>query len=146
MKALRPQALEDRNLPDALDRLLKQMTPGSGLWAELDYVGQPRSLAPEQEENLLRIGQEALSNTLQHSGAERFWVRLVFGLQEVRLEVSDNGCGFDPAQPNGGLGLKGMKERVSRLGGKMTIESAPGLGTRIIVALPHRGLSEMAPT
>ena len=42
--------------------------------------------------------------------------------------------------------MKGMKERVSRLGGKMTIESAPGLGTRIIVALPHRGLSEMAPT
>ena len=144
VQALRPQALEDRDLLDALNRVITQMTPGSGLRAELGCVGQPRPLAPEQEENLLRIGQEALTNTLQHAGAERFWVRLVFGLREVRLEVSDNGCGFDPARTSGGFGLTGMKERASRLGGRMTIESAPGQGTTIIVALPNGGMSETA--
>jgi signal transduction histidine kinase len=142
VQALRPRALEDRNLPDALDGLIKQMTPGSGLRAELGYVGQPRPLASDQEENLLRICQEALANTLQHAEAKRFRVRLVFGLKEVRLEVSDNGRGFDPAHLNGGFGLTGMKERVSRLGGRMTIESAPGQGTRILAVLPDRGMLE----
>ncbi len=144
VQALRPQALEDRNLLAALDRLIHQMTPGSGLRAELGYVGPPRPLAPALEESLLRIGQEALTNTLKHAGADRFCVRLVFGPSEVSLEVSDNGRGFDPSRTNGGFGLTGMKERVSHLGGQLTIESAPGQGTRILVALPDSARSEAA--
>jgi signal transduction histidine kinase len=144
VQALRPQALEDRTLPAALARLIQQMTPGSGLRAESGCAGQLRPLAPELEENLLRIGQEALTNTLKHAQADRFKLRLVFGPSEVRLEARDNGRGFDPARANSGFGLTGMKERVSRIGGRLTIESAPGQGTTILVAVPYYATSEAA--
>ena len=144
MQALRPQALEDRNLLAALDRLIEQMTPGSGLRAALHYVGQPRPLARELEENLLRLGQEALTNTLKHARADHFRLRLVFGPGEVRLEASDDGRGFDPTHTNGGFGLTGMKERVSHLRGQLTVQSVPGQGTMIRVVLPDNASSEAA--
>ncbi len=103
--------------------------------AALRCIGQARPLAPEVEEDLLRIGQEALTNTLKHADADNFCARLVFEDNEVRLEVCDNGRGFDPALAEGGFGLLGMRERVARLRGRLKIESSPGQGTRIVVSL-----------
>ncbi|MCX6927198.1 MAG: sensor histidine kinase [Verrucomicrobia bacterium] len=142
VQALRPQTLEDRNLRAALERLINQMTPGSGLRAEVICGGRPRPLGPEVEESLLRIGQEALTNTLKHARADHFRVRLAFGENEVRLEVADNGCGFDPAVGKRGFGLMGMKERVARLGGRLTIKSGFGQGTTILAALPDYAKTE----
>ena len=120
------------------------MTSGSGVRAEFVCEGQPRSLAPEAEESLLRIGQEALTNTLKHAQAGRFSARLAFRAAEVCLEVRDDGRGFDPAQTNGGFGLAGMRERVSRLGGRLAIESCPGHGTRLRVSLPDQAAEAAA--
>ena len=129
-----PRARGD--LVTALERLIKQMTPGSGVKAELSSSGTPWQLSPELEENLLRIGQEALANTLKHSRADRFTARLIFGPADLRFEIRDNGCGFDPAQASGGFGLTGMRERIANMAGQLTIESGPGQGTAIRVALP----------
>jgi signal transduction histidine kinase len=144
VQALRPQALEEGNLAAALERLLHQMTPGSGLQAQFSLAGCQRPLPPEWEENLLRIGQEALTNTLKHAQASRFVARLVFAAHGVRLEIQDDGRGFEVATKNGGLGLTGMKERVARLGGRLTLRSAPGQGTRIRVALPDHPAAQTA--
>jgi PAS domain S-box-containing protein len=144
VQALRPQALQAGSLAAALDGLITQVTPGSGLRAELSCGGQQRPLPPEVEEALLRIGQEALTNTLKHARADRFRMRLVFAPGEVRLEASDNGCGFEPAQAKGGFGLTGMTERVSSLSGQLTIESHLGQGTSIAATLPVNATWEAA--
>jgi signal transduction histidine kinase len=138
VRALRPQALEEGNLLAALNRLLLQMTPGSRLKGELVLSGKPRELPLVVEESLLRIGQEALANTLRHSQADRCCLRLRFRPNEVRFEVQDNGRGFNLATTKEGVGLWGMRERVARLGGQLLIDSAARRGTRILVAVPDR--------
>lgn len=137
VRALRPQALDEGSLLGALARLLSQVTPGSGLQAIMSLAGKPRSLRPEWEENLLRIGQEALTNTLKHARARRFDLRLVFQGKEFQMELRDDGCGFDLSNGKRGLGLTGMRERVEGMGGQLTIQSSPGKGTGILVVLPH---------
>ncbi len=144
VRALRPRLLEDKSLPAALERLIQQMTPGTGLRAELVCRGRPKALGPKVEEGLLRIGQEALTNTLKHAGAGYFCARLVFKPGGVRLEIWDNGRGFDLAATDDGFGLIGMKERVFRLGGRLTVESSLGRGTRIVVVMPERIASQPA--
>ncbi|MBI5386396.1 MAG: PAS domain S-box protein [Verrucomicrobia bacterium] len=139
VRALRPKVLEAGSLPAALDRLVKSMTSGTALKAELSLAGRRRPLPPEWEENLLHIGQEALTNTLQHAQASHFHLRLVFGPEEVRLELRDDGHGFDARYRNGGFGLTGMRERVARMGGHLDIKSAVGQGTEILVTVPENG-------
>jgi signal transduction histidine kinase len=136
VRGLRPRALQDATLQDALDQLLKQMTPGTGVQAALAVAGQQRPLPPEWEEDVLRISQEALTNTLKYAGASRFEGRLEFAPSELRLSFLDNGCGFDPQAATDGFGLTGIKERVERMGGELTIHSAPGKGTHIRITLP----------
>ena len=136
VQALRPRLLEDQSLSAALRRLLREITPGSGLKAGLVCRGVARELTPQTEEGLLRIGQEALTNTLKHARAGRFQLRLTFQPGEVRLEAFDDGCGFDSAAAEKGYGLIGMKERVARLGGRIRIASSSGRGTRIAVSIP----------
>jgi signal transduction histidine kinase len=90
-------------------------------------------LAIQQE--LYHIAQEALNNSLKHAKAQHLQVRLQLKGAVVRLEISDDGVGFDPttAGERGGLGLRGMRERVQRIGGQLQIESAPDQGTRVTV-------------
>jgi len=93
-------------------------------------------LSPEVEEALYRVALEALNNGLRHSFANLVSVALVRQDQRVVLEIEDDGIGFDPAaarQRGGGLGLRGMQERVSRLGGTLILASAPSAGTRVRV-------------
>lgn len=134
--ALRSQALAGGDLPTALNCVIKQVTPGTGLRAALRVEGRPRPLPADRAEHLLRIGQEALTNTLRHARASRFAARLIYHPNEILLELSDNGRGFKPATSSPGLGLAGMKERVEQMGGRLTIRSTSGEGTGIFVALP----------
>ena len=86
---------------------------------------------------LVRIGKEALTNALKHSGATTVRVRLVRGKKEVRLSVLDNGRGFaDLALGQGGFGLFGLRARAEHLGGKVTVLSRPGRGTRVVATVP----------
>jgi signal transduction histidine kinase len=90
------------------------------------------------EQELYRVAQEALNNALKHGRPGRIAVCLRQAAGQVSLEIADDGVGFDvAARANGGLGLRGMRERVARLGGKLDIESAPGLGTRVRVEVPR---------
>ena len=134
--ALRPQALEQRELADALNEMIAKMTAGTSLQAELTVDGTPRKLPAEIEQNLLRIGQEGLTNALRHAGARHFTAKLTFRPEAVLLSLKDDGCGFDVTSHHEGYGLTGMKERVETMAGRLRIESAPGKGTTISLVLP----------
>ncbi|HEY2314598.1 MAG TPA: GAF domain-containing sensor histidine kinase [Streptosporangiaceae bacterium] len=89
------------------------------------------ALDPRQQTALYRVAQEAIGNALRHSGSRQVNVRLSRRQRTVVLEVSDDGRGFDPRVPRAGLGLASMRERAGSVGGKLTVTSAPGAGTKI---------------
>lgn len=138
---MRSQVLETGDLASALDGILRQLTDGTGVKSELRVAGTPRRLPPIVENNLLRIGQEAITNAVRHGRPRNITVNLTFDEKTVRLAVSDDGCGFAAGKPptaasDGGFGLLGMRERAAQLAGGITIESAPDRGTQVVVQLP----------
>jgi signal transduction histidine kinase len=143
VQALRPQALEEKQLSEALKDLIEKMTQGTTVHAKFTLQGKRRKLPPEWETNLLRIGQEVLTNVLRHAQAKEFKVLLVFNSSEIRLELRDNGCGFDPGRRHEGFGLQGMRERAEGMGGQLTVQSAAGQGTAISIVLPVANAAEL---
>jgi len=143
VQALRPQALEEKQLSEALKDLIERMTSGTTVRAEFTLQGEQQKLPPEWETNLLRIGQEVLTNVLRHARASEFNVLLVFDGREIRLDLRDNGCGFDPQRRHEGFGLQGMRERAEGMGGQLTIQSAAGKGTAISIVLPVANAAEL---
>jgi two-component system sensor histidine kinase UhpB len=85
-----------------------------------------------------RIVQEALSNIVKHARATQATVSLSMEAGELRMQIADNGVGFDPAQASAGIGLIGMRERVYAAGGRITIDAGLAAGTRISIAVPNR--------
>lgn len=136
VQALRPQALEQQDLGEALDDMIRKMTARTALKTRFEVTGAPRSLPFDWEENLLRIGQEVLTNALRHAQANEFVVRLAFAPGEIRLDLRDNGRGFDASQRHDGFGLLGIRERVEQMGGQLTINTAAGQGTATLIVLP----------
>jgi signal transduction histidine kinase len=138
VQALRPQALEAKMLGEALRDLIGQMTAGTAMQVQFVVQGKPWELPSAWESDLLRIGQEALTNALRHARASEFRVQMVFGTADMRLDLRDNGAGFDPAKRHEGLGLQGMRERVEGMGGQWSIQSTiNGGGTLVSVFLPR---------
>ena len=135
--ALRPQALEGGNFWDALKGLIKNTTAGTALHTTFSLRGKLRHLPLAWQENLLHIGQEALTNALKYAHPHNFETRLIFNTKELRLELRDDGEGFKVKERHDGFGLAGMRERVEQMGGKLKISSAPGKGTEIVVILPY---------
>jgi signal transduction histidine kinase len=133
--ALRPDALERSNFWDALKGIIKSTTAGTALHTTCELSGKLPQLPPIWQENLLHIGQEALTNTLKYADAKNFRARLNCNGEGVRLELSDDGAGFDRNDRNGGLGLTGMRERVEQMDGDLQITTAPGHGTNVVVVL-----------
>ena len=139
VQALRPQALEDSKLPDALADEVTRWTATSGVLAEVRTTGDPQALHPEVEVTLLRVAQEALANVAKHAAAAHAWVTLSYMEDVVTLDIRDDGAGFDQAEPSpagGGFGLIAMRQRVNRLAGQLEIESEPGAGTAVSASLP----------
>ena len=146
---LRPAALDQLGLEPALAALLDRVrSQGLEIDADIDLgPGSGRSqtrLAAELETGIYRIVQEALTNAVKHGAATRASVEVVEEPDDgsVRVKIRDNGGGFDPGISIRGLGLLGMRERTDLLGGRLSIESAPGEGTAISVALPVQRRSE----
>jgi PAS domain S-box-containing protein len=137
VRALRPQALEDATFWEGLQSAIKNATVGTDIHAEFHLRGRLRELRPTVQENLLHIGQEALTNTLKYAHATRFETRLSFNAREVRLELQDNGNGFKMNGRPDGFGLTGMRERAEQMSGTLTVSSARGKGTKIVVVLPY---------
>lgn len=131
---LRPQALE-RGLVPAIETLVQRLS-GDTVVA-LDVTGPPRALPPAAEANLLRMAQEAVANAYRHAHAARIEVRLSYAPRAVTLSVRDDGGGVDPDAASGlAQGMIGLRERTAELGGRFTIDSAPGRGTTVRVEIP----------
>jgi signal transduction histidine kinase len=139
--ALRPQALQEHNFWDALKGIIKNTTVGTALRTRFEAKGKLPELPRPWQENLLHIGQEALTNTLKYARARSFDTRLSYGARELRLELRDNGEGFKVKDRHDGVGLTGMRERVVQMGGELKITSSRGKGTKITVVLPFNGES-----
>jgi signal transduction histidine kinase len=138
---LRSQALESRDLAGALSDLARQMTIGTRASALVRVEGTLTRLDASHEHHLLRIGLEALTNALKHSGAGRIEILLRFLPDATTLIVQDNGCGLGHAADNLSshhFGLQGIRERVDKLGGILSIDSTPGAGTCLSVTVPVR--------
>ena len=147
VQALRPQALENSRLPEALAGEVARWSVTSGVTGDVETTGQARTLHPEVEVTLLRVAQEALANVAKHAGASRAGVTLSYMEDVVSLDVRDDGAGFAMAECSnrhsagespaaGGFGLIAMRQRVSRLAGQLEIESEPGAGTAVSASLP----------
>jgi signal transduction histidine kinase len=98
--------------------------------------GAPRPLRAEVADQLLRMGQEALTNALRHAQASQICVELTFAEEELRLCVTDDGRGFamETPAPKGGFGLTGLRERAGLIGARLSVDSQPGCGTRVELA------------
>ena len=141
---LRPSLLADLGLAPALKRLTDEVRENHPIELTLDAteLGEARFAEPV-ETAVFRIIQEALANVVTHSAAKTASVVIRRIGKELMISVADDGCGFDPADGKveraGHLGLIGMKERVTLLGGDLAIDSARGRGTRITARIPVGG-------
>ncbi len=126
------------DLPGAFRDWLAAALPGQNIAFQIE--GDPRPVPPTAAQHILRAGQEAVTNALKHANATRIAIGLAFANGAVRLTVTDNGKGFDPAAPTaappGHFGLLGMRERAERLRGQLDIASQPGQGTRVVLTAP----------
>jgi signal transduction histidine kinase len=138
---LRPIYLEDLGFIPALEMLAR--SDGQGPHIHFDTAGAVRRLPPDLELAAYRVVQEALNNALQHAGASQVWVEVRFEDAHLVLSVRDDGQGFEaPALPDslarrGHFGLMGIQERAMLYGGQLSIRSAPGQGTTVIVRMPY---------
>src|SRR6266516_1550101 len=135
--ALRPEALQRGNFWDALKGTIKNTTAGTALHTTFVLRGKLRDLPLVWQENLLHIGQEALTNALKYAHPHNFETRLSCNTKQLRLELRDDGDGFKVKDRHDGVGLTGMRERVEQMGGELKITSLRGKGTKVVVTVPH---------
>lgn len=141
---LRCHLLESGNLVSALTQVIQPMATSDQI--QMQIHGDPWHLPRQVEMNLLRIGQEAVANSLKHANAQNIVVELRYEPDKLRLCVIDDGCGFIPRDAAftsaGHFGLLDMRERAQSLACDLQIESAPGRGTRLWIEIPaDRGQS-----
>ncbi len=137
LKSLRASPLEDLGLGLALRQLAESAAARVNLELELALPDPMPSLAPDVEQCLYRIAQEAVENIVHHANARKASLKLELDGKHVRLTVQDDGLGFDPRDKvsTGHFGLVGMKERAELSGGKLTIDSQKGKGTKIALEI-----------
>ncbi len=135
IRELSPPALDGHTLVDAVSRLAASVSR-DGLSVNLHLSGSPRPLAMQLETTLLRIAQATLANVTQHAAATHAELTLTYLDDWVSLDIVDDGRGFNPAATDrpGSFGLIALRDRVERLGGRLTVESQRGSGTAIAVA------------
>jgi signal transduction histidine kinase len=135
---LRPPMLEDYGLGSALEWYARQSSQRAGIDIKVDAEESNPQLAPEVENALFRIAQEAVTNAIKHAQASQAEITLRAASPLTRMEIKDNGIGFDPSKTSSldhehGLGLLSMQERAQSVGGECFVESNPNRGTRVIV-------------
>ena len=138
---LRSSVLEGQDLGTALESGARMWTAGSSVEVDVTVTGRPKAPLPQDtEQHLLRIAQEAVANSMKHSGATRIWIKLGIEGKQVSLRIKDDGCGFDPggafSAPDGHFGVIGMRERAERIRGEMRLTSHPGEGAEVEVIAP----------
>lgn len=140
---LRSRELEQFDLASALRQSAEQLVDGTSIGLEFKTKGSPSGLPEVVEENVLRIGQEAITNIAKHAHAAHVSIALEFEPGILRLRVEDDGVGFEQPRSSGDghFGLIGMEERTKRLSGSVSVRSSPGAGTSIVVEIPLKAVA-----
>jgi two-component system NarL family sensor kinase len=140
---LRPALLDTLGLPAALERLAAEFGEEGAVDAAVAVEGLPRELPEDVKTALFRVTQEALTNVRKHAQARQVRIALDFAEDRVRLEVADDGVGFDvetmQLDPKRGIGLRNMRERVASVGGRLEMRSGDGR-TTIVADVPAHSL------
>lgn len=144
VRALRPEQLEEASLPEAIGTLARTWSQGSTIAADLETTGTVVRAGPDTEAAVFRAAQEALSNVAKHAQATKVQITLTYLGDTLLLDVADDGTGFDASATADGYGLVGMRQRLSRVGGTLTVESSPGSGTILNASVPLAGPAEGA--
>jgi ligand-binding sensor domain-containing protein/signal transduction histidine kinase len=137
---LRSSTSENGDLASALAQTARRLSPNQSVEVQSSIVGSVRSLPAKIEDNLLRIGQEAIVNSLKYAHAGHLWIELDYLDHNVVLRVRDDGEGFDSARLSANeephFGLLGMRERARQMGGSLNVTSSPGRGTGVVLEIP----------
>lgn len=139
VRRLRPEVLDMLGLDGAVEEMVRHYDSArSGCRFHLQAHGDFSHMEGSVAISAYRIVQEALSNIVKHARATQATVSLSLAQGELRMQIADNGSGFDPAQASAGIGLVGMRERVYAANGRIAIETGLAAGTRINIAMPIR--------
>jgi len=139
------------NIGPLLGRMTEQVSHEFGIPVECEISGKPFEFEQSTVHELLMIAREAIYNAVRHGRPNKVQLGVRFEANECSVKVQDDGSGFDPkiasSLPAGHYGLIGIKERVSRMGGKLTLDSQSGAGTQLIIHIPrkHATLSDQVP-
>lgn len=145
MQGLRSSTVETHEFSQAIKTLTEELasdpTHSGGAEVRLTVEGTPRMKRPLIRDEIYRIASEALRNAFRHAEASRIEVQLSYGEKSFELRVRDDGKGIDPAfltdeGPAGHFGLRGMRERAQKIGGTLTVWSAPASGTELVLSVP----------
>ncbi len=138
---LRPGLLDEYGLVPAVQWYAESRLKPLGVAVKVQGQGTPRPLPPHAQVSVYRVLQEALNNIAQHAQARQATVSFHWEEEGLRVEVADDGRGFEVASvvpgAAGHFGLLGMQERVALLGGRFRVHSAPGQGTRVVLEIPY---------
>ncbi len=133
---LKPYLAGEKGVTAMIESQVREFGKVAGISATLETKGSERQVPVPVATCLYRVAQEALANAYKHAGASRVGVSLDFQPGAVRLDIQDDGQGFDAAAVEQGHGLGNMRRRAEELGGAFDLKSAPGLGTRVSISLP----------
>lgn len=140
--ALRPSVLDDLGLKSAIQWYADRHLERKGIAVRCEFTGLEGRLPPQVETVVFRVVQEAMTNISKHAKAESVLVQASTEGGQLKVEVEDDGVGFEPGalvrprREGGGWGLLGMRERVEMLGGRLRLDSAKGKGTRLELVVP----------
>ena len=147
---LRPAMLDELGLPAALELLAREANDAGSTSVELRVGGEASPLPEEVKTALFRVSQEALANVAKHAGARRVELCLVFSAEGVALDISDDGRGFEvdaiQLDPNRGIGLRNMRERLASIGGTFEVHATPGAGTLLLAKVPAEAIRRLGST
>lgn len=133
--SLRPESPESADLLAALEASAARMTRSGEMALSVSREGNAPAMPLRIQDTLFRIGQEAIANAVQHSGAAHIRISTRYEHSTLRLSVEDDGCGFDADSPRNGFGLVGMRERARSIGADLIIVSTTGSGARVEATL-----------
>jgi signal transduction histidine kinase len=138
ISSLRPQHRDAHEIVESLRAAATRLSDGESIFIRGTFLGHNRVLPLPITDALFRIGQEAISNAMLHSSCTQLKIELILTSRSARLDIEDDGCGFNPAAQQCGMGLAGMQRRAANINAELTIRSSPQAGTRITVqaALP----------
>jgi PAS domain S-box-containing protein len=148
IQGLRSSGSQTSDLVLALSRIQQELEVRPDIDFRVVVTGRQQQLPPQIQNEIYRIGREALVNAFCHSGAKRVELELEYSDSELRMRVCDNGCGIDPQVLEKGRnehwGLAGMRERATRIGGLVKILSSPMAGTEVQLSIPTSIASELS--